>query len=301
MFAPATRGVPYNWANRRIALLERPDNVLRWAVPFGYVSVFYPRLGEDLELQYLVETQDKELAPMWLELLENGIAAVSQSSARSADDDDDTTVGDTMAGDLNEEGPPTEYEVPTDLRRELWWKEEDEYRWHCGPIIKATIIPREEGKVSIKCTEAANLTKQQQTEWLQHLALELKVDRWMKNYPADHILNAEHVRGARDELAGRREFYGPNWPLSLLTKEEQDALPQWKRCEAWLNAQDTDNARYTFDVQDQEAEFNKDRAGYAGNGSLGFDDWEYSESDYHQDIDFDPEKVRLFELGEWGD
>lgn len=301
MFAPATKGLPYVWADRRIALLERPDNVLKWAVPFGYVSVFYPRLGNELELQYLIETQDRELAPMWLELLENGVAAVSMSAAKSANDDDDNTVGDGVAFDLNDEEPPTEYDVPTDLRRELWWKEEDEYRWNCGPIIKATVIPREEGKVSIKVTEAANLTKQSQTEWIQHLALELRVDRWLKGYPADHILNGEHLQGAKQELAGRREYYGPNWPLSLLTKEEQDAFPQWKRVTNWMNEQDADASRYTFDVSDQLTEFNKDRPGYAGNGSLGFDDWEFSESDYHQDIDFDPEKVLLFELGEWGD
>lgn len=301
MFAPATKGLPYVWGDRRIALLERPDNVLKWAVPLGYVSVFYPRLGDEQELQYLIETQDRDLAPMWLELLENGVAAVSMSAAKSADEDDDSTVGDSVAFDLNSEEPPTEYDVPTDLRRELWWREEDEYRWNCGAIIKATIIPKEDGMVSIRCTETANLTKQQQTEWLQYLALSLKVERWLGQETATTMLDPNHLTGAKAEIAARREFYGPNWPLSLLTKEEQAAMPQWKRIIDWFNSQDTDNARYAFDVADQEAEFNKDRPGYAGNGTLGFDDWEFSESDYHQDIDFDPEKVRLFELGEWGD
>ena len=68
----------------------------------------------------------------------------------------------------------------------------------------------------------------------------------------------------------------------------------------WLNTTDADPARHEFDVSDQLAEFNKDRPGYAGNGSIGFDDWEFSESDYHQQLDFDPDAVRLFELDEWG-
>jgi len=271
--APAPKpGHTWNWSKRREEILARPDNVRTWSVPHGYVEAYgvtaLLQLSRDMEVEYLASTQDRELAPTWAEMRENGIDARSIDESIDSDDDscemladEDTEESCVHADDISG------IQYVREDRRERWWREEDEYRWRCGNIRAARIVARNDA-LDIVAYNNGGMSKEQAKAWVQDITRRLVQENL--------VPTLEQAEAYSEEWALRKEFYGVDWKYSLLTPEEWDALQQRIEDIKWLNELETvDPYRDEYQAEDALVTYQQARVkegfsnSYAGRGLLG--------------------------------
>lgn len=303
IYAPGTKGTPWNWASRRDAILSRTDNVLRWAQPLGFVAPYQGpeeqgttiindmnrALAERAELDHLIATQHLDIAPEWRLLQENGIDAASIDGSSSSNDDSDADTTIAIAGDpLMSSSEPTIYLLPD--RRELWWMEEDEYRWKCGPIVRAEYYKRDDGKRGLRFIGRTGLTTERETEWLQAISA----------YDEQHGLkpDVDAIADARADLHARSQHYGPGWLKTLVVGEEALSIEQQAALDKAMDILDGDAERNAFKDEDALLAYTASRPhGYAGEGDLGTQVWDgYDQNSFWQQHDIDPDLLQQSEL-----
>lgn len=296
LHAPANKGIKWDWASRREAILSRPDNVLTWAQPLGFAAAFaaaehraehdwLAKMSEQQELAYLIATQDQDLAPEWRVLMENGIEAFSKDGSSSSPDADDADITIELMDESDTE--PTIYVRPS--RRELWWMEEDHYRWMCGPIAHAEYYQKPDGGRGIRTVGRTGLTPEQETAWLQSI---IEFDKAREAKGDTGRPDPALIEATRRDIKGRIEFYGSGWRMSLLTPEEQDALPHMQVLNKWLDILDSDAGRDALQAEDDLANWQAGRPGYAGGGELGTTVWEgISDLSFWQELDHQTESA----------
>jgi hypothetical protein len=282
-YAPHNPGnLPWNWERRREKVLSSANtqNVPAWVTPYGYAPHHVPQTDketpaaarkalEDKERELLIATQDRDLAPTVAELQENGIEAVSLSQPLGEESDD--TLADVLTEDDVRAGQII-YERPT--RRELWLMEQDRQRWLTGPVIRAYLVPLDEQRVTLRTENGIMLPPETALNWLRSLAPRVL------NPP---MTKAEHILNAKAECVLRRELYGPNWQLSLLTEDEIDAMKARKEQFKELIAEnENDPLREELVAEETQVEYFEERwnsmyhncyAGYMEDGlGIKFDD-----------------------------
>lgn len=305
MHAPANPGnLPWNWERRREAVLNKPgtQDVPSWVQPFGYAAHHEPieddgsrvrrrikdKQAADVptelwdvstELALLIDTQDRDLAPVSSELVENFIPAFSIDEAIEIDEDDSGTRADMLTyppekprekprlsvtqmlawlqyaidmvaivaenEDMMPPEPPPIKEPPN--RRELWLMEQDRQRWYTGPVIRCNLTVAENGNILLQPDRNNPLNAEQTKSWLLSIAASIELPK------AQDILNA------KAECMLRQQFYGRNWQLSLLTPNELRALHTAKTVYEALNEEEEDIQHDQQLSEEQLLQYNKDR------------------------------------------
>lgn len=230
---PGPKGnIPWNWDRRRSAVLDNPrtQNVPDWVVPFGYAAHHEPMDDPTKELELLIATQDRDLAPIASELVENGIQAMSID--QPAEDGSEDSLSDLLSDDDIIRPGDIVYERPS--RRELWLMEQDRQRWYCGPVLKARLVPLPNGHVTLQTVPGLPITQEEAMGFLGHCA---------RNLAHMPIPTAQQITGAQQECIARAQYYGRNWQLSLLTEQEIQDMKSTKHVYAALNEDEQDILR----------------------------------------------------------
>jgi hypothetical protein len=114
----------------KFSVKPKPDAPL--VTPHGAAKVLYDFLDRVSELQYMIDTQDKELATTRAELAANGLTGISFSNEDAPDIAEDDS---------------TPYVIPTALVRRIEW---EKYLFACGPVHTARFAKHTDDTLGIQ-------------------------------------------------------------------------------------------------------------------------------------------------------
>lgn len=168
-------------------------------VPKGkYVA---PATYDAVSLDYLIRTQNDDLATTYEEMVAEHMEAISLQ--READDE--LAAFDLTEADLD----GTVYELPDQrTRRLIEWEQAEA---HNGPVYRARPWD-DHGQTLIRATVNGRAPRDD---------AEAKAARAVAKATYERGIEAWQANQARDEYRARAAFYGPQWRLSLLTPRQR--------------------------------------------------------------------------------
>lgn len=264
--------------------------VLEKVAPFGYTLTFEDGLerwdiaGDRFaELNYLIQTQDQELAPSWLEMIENGLQAVSIDQQRE-DLDGDMPPIEPSTEDLPLTGDGfdgTIWDIPS--RREQELAEWERYTWHCGPVVKGH-YESDGRRLSFvldsvrEVGSPTNLLFRMSDEWKQNTIRAI-----VRQHAQEGLLpDPAELARKRNHMIALREEWGRNWAKEATRGvRRQFFLDDPDPFRYGLMAEDNERARNPY-MASENADY---LAAYTGSGAIGWDDGDEVDPSMYWDND----------------
>jgi len=236
-------GARYDWQARKPEVLKRlATRAPTKLQPIGFIEAFGLENSNwakaaiaEAELDYLIKTQEQDIAPLYLELKANGIDAISSAlgeEAEAAEGDENALCSALSALDDG-------------YRIEQWCRETDYAFMHQQPAYRARWFTKD-GK--------RGLQPHASTPWPVGM-LQTVLKRAIADGTAPTVAEIEALPESIAEAEGRREMYGPQWRLSLLSPREANLhLYDWqfnkvKQDQRWLDSLDPERLALLVDEQ----------------------------------------------------
>ena len=247
-------GIPYNWDERRVDVIERAgENIKDWVQPLGYVEamresesttekVLLGHEARQAEIEYLASTQDRELAPQWLELRENGITAIPFERQYA---EEELSFGETVSEEEARE-MLVDYTIMgiKDGNRVEEFLRESDYAYVQNYLPKRYQWVAIGGKRGFKTNFRADPE-----------VVKAKILAEVAKATAPSAEDIEGLAALRTEMAARRELYGKDWLKSLLTPEEWDEYVHQVEADKFLDTLDPErlDIAAAYEQEDYEA------------------------------------------------
>lgn len=245
--------VPHSavWPKRREEALKRfANHVKRFVEPMGFVEAFdtsAPHASREVELQWLIDSQDKELAPEYARFAANGIESFSMFTSYTDENGEEHELADDLFADSEDEedeyGLPVDY--PTAAAEEMWTtaiaqaidsrqedflREADRQRWYCGRPKVAYMVVGENGR--------RGMVPKRNHPWTNEELLKA-----LKRLDSPEAIAKAMTFRTREDWKRERARYGPAY---LQNAREKAQTKAFKRTLEWLNELDADALRDAF-------------------------------------------------------
>lgn len=255
------------WPKRREEALKRfANNVKRFVEPMGFVEAFgseAPHATREVELRWLIETQDKEIAPEYSRLAANGLEAFSMYTSYTDENGEEHEIADDLfadtEGEEDENGLPADYPTAAaedlwttaiaqrvDARQEEFLREADRRRWYSDRPKVAYMV--------VDADKRRGLVPKQNHPWTHEQLVEA-----MKRLDPPEVIARAMAFRANPKLKAQRAKEGPS---ILQTPREHAQQFAFQRTLAWLNELDADPLRDFF-LEEESA--SKEQLEYAPN------------------------------------
>lgn len=230
---------------------RKPKADAKMVTPIGAQNVIDRFVSRAAELDYLINTQHKELATTQQTLKANGIACISLSQSFQ-EDHDPTEITDAMLAIIDVMIDPTALAT---MKRKIEWEQSI---WNSGPVHGAKFEPTPDGKLGVAyigakkfrdSAEALAVRKALKYDWLDRFGVLPTLDEL-------------------DQMHAFADYYGGKTVMARMTKEEFDADTNSRR----FGTEDPDPGRIVYHAENpRTVVWEEDRIDGEPNGMITAD------------------------------